>query len=108
MRFPHAEDTDRLQAESQEARLRLIETELNLVSTWCSIAKTEARLGEDDRFQQSLHRINRAVASLRQHIHDPAHVPTELAPGFQEKLMALETMVQELKDTSREKPSGKK
>ncbi len=96
MRFPDADETKRLRIESQEARLRLIETELSVVMTWCSLAQTEANLGEKIQLQKSLDRINRAVLSLRQHINDSAHVPTESAPQFRARLKELELKVGEL------------
>jgi len=101
MRFPEAEETERLRVKSQESRLCLIETELNLVTTWCSVAKTEGELGEADKFRDLLGKVRQATAILRQHINDPAHVPIELAPQFREKLEHLERKVRALERSQR-------
>ena len=91
-----AEKTHRLRAVAEQTRLRVIEAELTLVMTWCSVAMTEAELGEKDRFRKSFQRIQRAVALLRKHINEPAHVPAELADGFRDKLELLDRKIEQL------------
>lgn len=92
------EESRKLRAESQQRRLRLIETQLSVVMTWCSVAATEAEADETENFQQSLTRIKRAVASLKLRIGEPAHVPAELEPEFRQKLESLEVRVKKLEE----------
>src|SRR5262249_14000274 len=89
-------ETERLKRIAQETRLKTITTELTLAFTWCSVARTEAEMGEADRFQLSLLRIKRSVESLRRRIADPNHVQPHLASKFDSELETLEAKIKGL------------
>ena len=92
------DESARLRSVAQQTRLRTIQTELSLAFTWCSVARTEAQFGEEDRFQKSLQRLKRAIESLRTRIHEPEHVPMQLVPQFEAQLEQLESKVFELQE----------
>ncbi len=88
----------RLTALSQNTRLQTIAIELSLAFTWCQVAKTECDLGEHQRFKGSMAKIDRAAASLRRRIEDPAHVPPGALADLLQTLNQLEVQIGKLKE----------
>jgi hypothetical protein len=95
------EESRRLRTVAQETRLHTIRVELALAFTWCSVARTEADMGEAAQFQNSMKRIRRAADSLRVRIHEPQHVPPEMVPGFEAQLTQLEGTVHALESAAK-------
>jgi hypothetical protein len=88
-------ETERLKAIAHQTRLKTIATELTLAFTWCSVARTEAEMGEEHRFRISIQRIKSAADSLRRRIADPTNAPTNIA-DFDSELEKLEAKIRDL------------
>lgn len=83
-------------ARSAQLRLRAMELQLAAAFSHCEAAESALLL---DRVQNARHAIDRArhtVHSVRCHLDEPKHIPTDSVAGLRHKLGAIESLVSRL------------
>jgi hypothetical protein len=60
--------TEKLIEQSEEQRLRLIESEFTFAHTYCDLAETEAKLGNRKHAQELVAKVRQAVGVAKHHM----------------------------------------
>lgn len=89
----------RLRAESERIRAEAIRVRIASVQAFCSVVVSEARWISPQKAQESLGKVWRKIAVLKQHLAEPQHVPGEAAGELLRALASLEERALQLQES---------
>ena len=87
-------DGHRLRAESAQHRAQAIQAQLSVGHTFCKMVDTELRYGgRSDVAATLLPKVRHIADTVRGHLDEPNHVPSDLIEALQDELEQFELRV---------------
>jgi len=92
------DEFQRLKSEAAEGRVRAIRSQIALSLTFCSIAESQLKLGYTDQTRKVLEKLQRFAATIRRHLDEPDHVPSNHIETVRTELDVLESKILALEE----------
>ena len=83
----------RLRTEAAQTRLRAIQSQLSLASTFCSLAETELRYGQIDEVRLLMGKLQHVIETIDRHLGERNHVPPDNVPECRDRLAQVRSRV---------------
>jgi len=86
----------RLHEQALESRRRVVESQLSLAFTLCTIAETEIRYSRSDQAIKLVNKIRHHAETIRFHLDEPNHLPTASIHDLRDQLTKLNTRTEKI------------
>jgi hypothetical protein len=86
----------RLHEQALESRRRVVESQLSLAFTLCTIAETEMRYSRPDQAIKLVNKIRHHAETIRIHLDEPNHLPKASIHDLRDQLTKLKTRTEEI------------
>ena len=90
-----------LRIQAAQTRLRAIQSQVALGLTFCSVAELELKIGHSERIRKVIENLQRLSATVRRHLDEPDHVPSDAVEGVRTELVRLESRILALDEHER-------
>jgi energy-converting hydrogenase A subunit M len=91
-RFDHAKPV-RLHARSAQVRLRAINAQISAGFTLCKLIEIDIGRGRTDEAHKLIGKLRKMVETVRRHVQEPHHLPTDSLTDVRQELVQLEERV---------------
>ena len=95
------DEARQLRAEAAQVRLRSIRSQIAIALTFCSVAEWQLETGHAEHVDAVLAKLQKLAATVRRHLNEPNHVPSNEVERVRIELAQLESRTLAVEERAR-------